>query len=135
MPRHKKYYPLHRRRERNNCDCDSCNSCDEDPSSDDYDYYDYCNTNLERCDSCNSYKCKCRMPPPGAIPPRPICNTYCNYMCTGPYTCFGNTNTRCCGPPVNLDWCEAMGGWSYSLNVGWIPIVPGSTEPYPSCCK
>jgi hypothetical protein len=27
-----------------------------------------------------------------------------------------------------------MGGWSYSLNVGWIPIVPWTTKPYSYHC-
>lgn len=141
------------------CDYSSSDSCDSYSFSScdykSYDYYDCCkdyscsddySCESHKCDTCHHRRCRCPGPAPGIIPGTPcrvngatggpLCNPCCNYTRTGPYCRFGNRNCNsgCCGTPVNLDWSEALGGWSYSLNVGWIPIVPGTTQPYPYYC-
>lgn len=124
--------------------------CYSEPSSyysDDCDYSDHCEKRKSRrCDTCRHHKCRCPAPPPGVIPGTPCkfnaatgapcCPPRCSIgIRSGSYCRFGNRNCcpNFCGPPVNLDWSEALGGWSYSLNVGWIPIVPGTTRPYQYC--
>lgn len=116
-------------------------SCYSDSSSS---FSDCCEIRKpNRCNTCHHSRCRCPAPPPGVIPGTPCqFNAATGAPCcpppgirSGDYCRFANRNCypNFCGPPVNLDWSEALGGWSYSLNVGWIPIVPGTTKPYRYC--